>query len=96
MIKKISVILLCSLLASCAVGDSDVSNTSPEESSSYHTKGNRLNIIKSKRFYVDEETGCQYIQAAYAEGVWTPRIDSDGVTHKGCRHGSPLLADNKY
>lgn len=34
--------------------------------------------------YRDAETGCEYLSTGQVNAL-TPRIDSDGLTHRGCR-----------
>jgi len=38
-------------------------------------------------FYVDAETGCQYLGAS-SDSI-TPRIAADGKTHMGCKGAQP-------
>ncbi len=45
------------------------------------------NGISGLTVYTDNATGCQYISSN--GNPMMPRIDSDGVTHRGCRKTAP-------
>lgn len=37
--------------------------------------------------HVDQETGCEYLSKTSSASSLTPRVASDGVSHKGCAGG---------
>ena len=45
------------------------------------TPGTRSEPAGSMSVFIDPATGCEYLNY----GGLTPRIDSDGLTHRGCR-----------